>query len=228
MDRSTVTFHVVAEVEARCPSHVCVCVCVCVRVCARAYVRVCLHAYGFTSKSELDFPHDSEEEEDGFVDELTRSGGACLSRRKLMSITGTNDLSLVTHLEVRIDAQQQSLNNFGTWLPCLKHLKLNGSTITSLRDLGSGLSNLEVSVLASPVKILCHMLSGKIDRHVGNTGSRGMYTLHLLSYLTPPLVFYTAVHNYLYTQTVVHGEGRGMGCLDHLCTPSPRPPCTRC
>ncbi|XP_054476744.1 leucine-rich repeat-containing protein 56 [Anoplopoma fimbria] len=70
--------------------------------------------------------------------------GLYLSPEKLESLCGTRDLSLVTSLEICVDTQENTLGNFGAYLPKLVKLKMNNSTIMSVRDLGTTLSHLQV------------------------------------------------------------------------------------
>ncbi|XP_071359565.1 leucine-rich repeat-containing protein 56 isoform X2 [Trachinotus anak] len=67
-----------------------------------------------------------------------------LSPERLESLCGTRDLSHVTSLEICIDTQENTLGNFGAFLPKLVQLKMNNSTIVSVRDLGTTLSHLQV------------------------------------------------------------------------------------
>ncbi|XP_032380297.1 leucine-rich repeat-containing protein 56 [Etheostoma spectabile] len=67
-----------------------------------------------------------------------------LSPEKLESLCGTRDLSRVTSLEICVDTQEITLANLGAYLPKLVQLRLNNSTITSVRDLGTSLSHLQV------------------------------------------------------------------------------------
>ncbi|KAK1887449.1 Leucine-rich repeat-containing protein 56 [Dissostichus eleginoides] len=67
-----------------------------------------------------------------------------LSPEKLKSLCGTQDLSHLTSLEICLDTQENTLGNFGAYLPKLVRLKMNNSTILSVRDLGTTLSHLEV------------------------------------------------------------------------------------
>ncbi|XP_042301136.1 LOW QUALITY PROTEIN: leucine-rich repeat-containing protein 56 [Sceloporus undulatus] len=86
-------------------------------------------------------PSIKEEEEEQLVDEY-------LSPDKLKILTGLDDLQQVRALEMRIDTRENSLGNFGTYLPNLKKLKLNNSVLTSVRDLGTALSHLQVLWMA--------------------------------------------------------------------------------
>ncbi|XP_008279972.1 leucine-rich repeat-containing protein 56 [Stegastes partitus] len=67
-----------------------------------------------------------------------------LSPDGLKSLCGTQDLSHVTSLEVCVDTQENTLGNFGAYLPRLVRLKMNNSIIMSVRDLGTTLSHLQV------------------------------------------------------------------------------------
>ncbi|KAJ3597194.1 hypothetical protein NHX12_003594 [Muraenolepis orangiensis] len=67
-----------------------------------------------------------------------------LSPAMLRSVCGTEDLSQITSLEICIDTRQCTLGNIGAYLPRLVELKLNNSTMVSVRDLGSTLAHLQV------------------------------------------------------------------------------------
>uniref|UniRef100_UPI0037E8F433 leucine-rich repeat-containing protein 56 n=1 Tax=Semicossyphus pulcher TaxID=241346 RepID=UPI0037E8F433 len=67
-----------------------------------------------------------------------------LSPEKLELLCGTRDLSHVTSLEICIDTQENTMGNFGAYLPKLVQLKMNNSVIMSVRDLGTTLSHLQV------------------------------------------------------------------------------------
>ncbi|NXK01683.1 LRC56 protein, partial [Herpetotheres cachinnans] len=63
-------------------------------------------------------------------------------------LTGVDDLQQVKALEVRVDTRENSLGNFGAYLPNLRELKLNNSLLVSVRDLGTTLSHLCVLWMA--------------------------------------------------------------------------------
>jgi Leucine-rich repeat (LRR) protein len=67
-----------------------------------------------------------------------------LSPTKLKALTGVNDLKKVEYLEMIVDTSETSLGNFGIYLPNLKQLKLNGSHVPRIRDLGTSLVHLRV------------------------------------------------------------------------------------
>ncbi|NXQ91848.1 LRC56 protein, partial [Nyctibius grandis] len=71
-----------------------------------------------------------------------------LSPRKLKVLTGVDDLQQVKALEMQVDTRENSLGNFGAYLPNLRELKLNNSLLVSVRDLGTTLSHLHVLWMA--------------------------------------------------------------------------------
>ncbi|XP_046862105.1 leucine-rich repeat-containing protein 56-like isoform X2 [Xenia sp. Carnegie-2017] len=66
-----------------------------------------------------------------------------LSPQKLKSLTGIQDLDEVVFLEMKVNTVQNSLGNFGSMVQNLKQLKLSNSVISSIRDLGTSLVNLQ-------------------------------------------------------------------------------------
>ncbi|XP_012507472.1 PREDICTED: leucine-rich repeat-containing protein 56 isoform X2 [Propithecus coquereli] len=71
-----------------------------------------------------------------------------LSPARLQALARVDDLQLVRVLEMCVDTREGSLGNFGVHLPNLNQLKLNGSLLGSLRDLGTSLGHLQVLWLA--------------------------------------------------------------------------------
>ncbi|XP_025890592.1 leucine-rich repeat-containing protein 56 [Nothoprocta perdicaria] len=71
-----------------------------------------------------------------------------LTPRKLKALAGVDDLQQVKSLEMRVDTRENSLGNFGAYLPNLRQLKLNNSLLASVRDLGTTLSHLHVLWMA--------------------------------------------------------------------------------
>ncbi|XP_051239540.1 leucine-rich repeat-containing protein 56 isoform X2 [Dicentrarchus labrax] len=59
-------------------------------------------------------------------------------------LCGTQDLTNVTSLEICVNTQENTLGNFGAYLPNLVELRMSNSTIVSIRDLGTTLSHLQV------------------------------------------------------------------------------------
>ncbi|XP_010881987.2 leucine-rich repeat-containing protein 56 isoform X1 [Esox lucius] len=83
-------------------------------------------------------PNPAVFEESGMLVELY------LSPEKLKYFSGIEDLSLITCLEICVDTRENTLGNFGAYLPKLIQLKMNNSMIKSVRDLGTTLSHLQV------------------------------------------------------------------------------------
>lgn len=55
-----------------------------------------------------------------------------------------SDFEVVSKISLKVDLSFNSLQNLGFLLPNLKELKLNGSKLLSLRDIGTSLINLEI------------------------------------------------------------------------------------
>ncbi|KAB0377303.1 hypothetical protein FD755_011747 [Muntiacus reevesi] len=72
----------------------------------------------------------------------------CLSPARLQALAQEDDLQLVSVLEMCVRTRENSLGSFGLHLPNLSQLKLNGSCLGSLRDLGTSLGHLQVLWLA--------------------------------------------------------------------------------
>ncbi|XP_045342425.1 leucine-rich repeat-containing protein 56 isoform X9 [Leopardus geoffroyi] len=71
-----------------------------------------------------------------------------LSPARLRALARVDDLRLVGMLEMCVSTRESSLGNFGVHLPNLSQLKLNGSCLGSVRDLGTSLGRLRVLWLA--------------------------------------------------------------------------------
>ncbi|XP_048861138.1 leucine-rich repeat-containing protein 56 isoform X2 [Brienomyrus brachyistius] len=71
-----------------------------------------------------------------------------LSPEKLRVLGGCEDLREVTVLEMSVDTRENTLGNFGIFLPSLVQLKMKNSLIMSIRDLGTSLSHLRVLCVA--------------------------------------------------------------------------------
>lgn len=67
-----------------------------------------------------------------------------VSEEFLKHFCETEDLSSVNHLEIMVDSTEQSLEDIGHVLPNLLQLKLTGSTLSSVRALGTSLNRLQV------------------------------------------------------------------------------------
>eukprot|EP00040_Diaphanoeca_grandis_P020797 m.110587 g.110587 ORF g.110587 m.110587 type:complete len:562 (-) comp28053_c0_seq2:60-1745(-) len=67
-----------------------------------------------------------------------------LSIPKLKEICNEEDLTRVTTLKMRVDTRSCSLGRFGTFVPNLETLVLSNSLVSSMRDIGTGLLNLQV------------------------------------------------------------------------------------
>lgn len=63
--------------------------------------------------------------------------------------TGEEDLTNLVHLALVINTSNQSIYDLHHFLPCLQHLVLDNSIISSVRDLGTGLRFLKSLSLAS-------------------------------------------------------------------------------
>ncbi|EDO49180.1 predicted protein [Nematostella vectensis] len=67
-----------------------------------------------------------------------------LSPAKLKSLAGVRNLEDITQLEMNVNTRENSLGNFGSMLPNLNKLKLSNSIISTVRDLGTCLTNLRM------------------------------------------------------------------------------------
>ena len=72
---------------------------------------------------------------------------AYLDDTALRRLTGRADLSTATVLTVQVDAVANSLGDAGHRLPALRELRLNGSVVGALRDLGTSLRHVTVLFL---------------------------------------------------------------------------------
>ncbi|GLD94386.1 hypothetical protein PINS_up002997 [Pythium insidiosum] len=85
---------------------------------------------------ELVLNSDSSDVSDNPFDDLTED--------KLRQLSGKQDLSRVTTLQLSVDASKQSLEVIGELLPSLQQLRLVNSSLGSFRDLGTSLHALLV------------------------------------------------------------------------------------
>ena len=71
-----------------------------------------------------------------------------LGEERLRELSGCENLRVVTSLRFSVDTSENSLGDFGHRLPNLRQLRLDGSNVTTLRDLGTGLGELRILWLA--------------------------------------------------------------------------------
>ncbi|ETW04581.1 hypothetical protein H310_03794 [Aphanomyces invadans] len=67
-----------------------------------------------------------------------------LTDAKLRLLSGKQDLSRVTYLQLTVDTHKQSVEALGVLLPSLTQLRLHESVLHSFRDLGTSLHSLQV------------------------------------------------------------------------------------
>ena len=67
---------------------------------------------------------------------------------KLRELAKCEDLRAVSSLQFSVDTSENSLSDLGQRLPALTQLRLDGSNVATLRDLGTGLGGLRVLWLA--------------------------------------------------------------------------------
>ena len=65
---------------------------------------------------------------------------ASITDEQLQALTGTHDLDAVTFLQLAVDSSCVPLDTLGERLPCLEQLKMNNSSLPSIRELGTSLS----------------------------------------------------------------------------------------
>ncbi|XP_050304361.1 leucine-rich repeat-containing protein 56 [Anthonomus grandis grandis] len=65
-------------------------------------------------------------------------------RELLVRMSNTENLETVTQIKLRVIARELALQQLGFHLPALRELVLDGSIVSSLRDLGYGLRNLKI------------------------------------------------------------------------------------
>ena len=76
------------------------------------------------------------------------SASAFLPDDRLRELAQREDLTTVSALSFSVDTSENSLSDLGHRLPALKQLRLDGSNIATMRDLGTGLSGLRILWLA--------------------------------------------------------------------------------
>ena len=78
-----------------------------------------------------------EEEEQALI-------SASITDEQLRALTSSHDLESVRFLQLAVDSSCVPLDTLGERLPQLEQLKLNGSSLPSIRELGTSLSHLRV------------------------------------------------------------------------------------
>ncbi len=64
-------------------------------------------------------------------------------------VSGVDDLSQITYIELSLNTSTTSVGNFGAYLPRLLQLSLSRSVVHSMRDLGTSLCSLRVLWIAN-------------------------------------------------------------------------------
>ncbi|KAG7378579.1 Leucine-rich repeat-containing protein 56 [Phytophthora pseudosyringae] len=67
-----------------------------------------------------------------------------ITEEKLKKLTGSQDLERVTSLQISVDSTKQSVEVIGELLPSLQQLRLQQSSLSSFRDLGTSLRPLRI------------------------------------------------------------------------------------
>ena len=80
---------------------------------------------------------EQEEEEAALI-------SASITDDQLRALTGSHQLEAVDFLQMAVDSSCVPLDTLGERLPRLEQLKLNGSSLPSIRELGTSLSHLRV------------------------------------------------------------------------------------
>ncbi|KAG7381765.1 Leucine-rich repeat-containing protein 56 [Phytophthora boehmeriae] len=81
-------------------------------------------------------PDTPKEQQDNPFDDITEE--------KLKKMSGSQDLGRVTTLQISVDSSKQSVEVIGELLPSLQQLRLQQSSLSSFRDLGTSLRSLRV------------------------------------------------------------------------------------
>lgn len=85
----------------------------------------------------LEYFVDPEEDEAALL-------SASITDEQLHSLAGTRELETVRFLQMAVDSEFVPLSCLGERLPVLEQLKLNGSCLSSLRYLGTSMTQLRV------------------------------------------------------------------------------------
>ncbi|KAJ1437271.1 hypothetical protein B484DRAFT_238724 [Ochromonadaceae sp. CCMP2298] len=75
-------------------------------------------------------------------EDLQKLADGIIGEEYIQKETGTEDMASIVHLALTIDTTRQSIYELNEFLPNLKHLVLDNSNISSVRDLGIGLRSL--------------------------------------------------------------------------------------
>jgi len=76
------------------------------------------------------------------LSDADKSFGEFISFQKLKEVSGCSDLKEVVELKMKVDSAETSIGNIGSMAPNITTLNLNNSYITSVRDLGTNLNQL--------------------------------------------------------------------------------------
>ena len=87
---------------------------------------------------------DSSLDFETFDEEAAALLSASITDEQLQSLAGTRDLANVRFLQMAVDSEFVPLSCIGERLPQLEQLKLNGSSLPSLRYLGTSMTRLRV------------------------------------------------------------------------------------
>ena len=82
-------------------------------------------------------------------DEFQSILASIIDEEYIVASTGIKDISRIEYISLQVDTNQQSILDLPDLLPNLKHLVLDNSTISSIRDLGVGLRHITSLSLSS-------------------------------------------------------------------------------
>ena len=95
------------------------------------------HTYQADSPSEWNLGDAQLEEEEALI-------SASVTDEQLATLAGTTELASVTFLQLAVDSTHVPLGTIGERLPALEQLKLSGSNMPCIRELGTSLGALRV------------------------------------------------------------------------------------
>ena len=96
-----------------------------------------------------------------------------LPDERVRELAGIAALDQVHHLTFSVDTAENSLGDLGRRLPALKHLRLDGSNVGTLRELGTGFSGLSVLWLARSSLLLFRNVQVSMGVVDGDGGGEG-------------------------------------------------------